>query len=556
MKSGNRPRFDVDALRRLAGDKVFVRGEVYHRDGQVEVLAVEPGRVVARVAGTDDYRTVLTGRGTRIDGECSCPAFRDWGFCKHMVAAALAANAAGAGGAADGAGTLARIREYLKERGVDALVATIVDLAERDEALLRKLDMAAAAAHGDDRTIGTRLSRALDAATRTGDFVEYREVPDWAARVDAVLDVVADVASGGRAGVALKLAERAIARVERAIEAIDDSNGHCGALLHRARDIHLAACRAVRPDPVELAGDLFAREMADGYDVFHGAAALYADVLGEDGLREYRRLAVDAWRKLPPRTGPHAFSGDRFHLEGMLDFFAERDGDVEARIAIRAGDLSSQWAYLRLAEFCLSQGRREEALRRAEDGLWTFEDVVPDERLVFFAADLMRKAGRKADAEALLWRSFEKAPSLELYDWLRRIAGKRARDRGVAHLVARRADGGPGHRRPPAELFVHVLMREKMFDEAWAAVGEGGIPAGVTLALARASDATHPDAALAVYAERVEAFVAAGGNPAYEEAAGLVARMAALRGAGDHAAYVSDLEARHRRKRNFVKLLR
>jgi uncharacterized Zn finger protein len=76
-----RSRFDLDALRDLAGDKVFVRGQAYHRDGQVEILAIEPGWVLAQVAGTEDYRTKVTGCGEDIAGECSCPAIEDWGFC-------------------------------------------------------------------------------------------------------------------------------------------------------------------------------------------------------------------------------------------------------------------------------------------------------------------------------------------------------------------------------------------------------------------------------------------------------------------------------------------
>ena len=92
MKAKSRPRFDVDALRELAGVKVFARGADYYSDGHVEILAIEPGRVLARVAGTEDYRTELTGHGEDIDGECSCRAFEDWGFCKHLVATALAVN--------------------------------------------------------------------------------------------------------------------------------------------------------------------------------------------------------------------------------------------------------------------------------------------------------------------------------------------------------------------------------------------------------------------------------------------------------------------------------
>src|SRR5712691_2500767 len=111
MNASDRPRFDIDALQALAGEKVFARGTAYHRDGQVEILLIEPGRVLAQVAGTEDYRTELTGRGKDIGGECSCPAFEDWGFCKHMVAAALTANAAG-DDATGAAGALTRIRAH------------------------------------------------------------------------------------------------------------------------------------------------------------------------------------------------------------------------------------------------------------------------------------------------------------------------------------------------------------------------------------------------------------------------------------------------------------
>ena len=98
---------------------------------------------------------------------------------------------------------------------------------------------------------------------------------------------------------------RAIERIERAAESVDDSDGHCGALLERARDIHLAAARAARPEPLQLARDLFAREMEQDSDAFDGAAALYADALGTEGLAEYRRLAAAAWTSCP-RAPPSA----------------------------------------------------------------------------------------------------------------------------------------------------------------------------------------------------------------------------------------------------------
>lgn len=160
-----------------------------------------------------------------------------------------------------------------------------------------------------------------------------RDGPD----VDASLDTLGDIASGPRAGLVVELADHAIARIEKAIDDIDDSDGHCGELLERARDIHFQACRTAQPDPVALARDLFRRETQGAWDTFHDVASQYADVLGEAGLSEYRRLARAAWDKLPARHGPRREAKEHGHdisrLALILDFFAERDGDLETRIA-------------------------------------------------------------------------------------------------------------------------------------------------------------------------------------------------------------------------------
>ncbi len=54
LKSTDRPRFDVDSLRELAGGKVFARGKDYIGDGLVQIVATEPRRVLAVVAGTEN----------------------------------------------------------------------------------------------------------------------------------------------------------------------------------------------------------------------------------------------------------------------------------------------------------------------------------------------------------------------------------------------------------------------------------------------------------------------------------------------------------------------
>lgn len=553
----SRSRFDLDALRELAGDRIFARGQAYHRDGQVEILTIEPGWVLAQVSGTDDYRTKLIGRGEDIGGECSCPAFDDWGFCKHMVATALAANAAGGGSAREGAGALPRIREHLMQKGVDALVEMIVGMAERDPALFRMLDVATTTTGADAASLARRLRGAIDTATRTRGFIDYGQVGGWATGVGEVLDSLAELTAAGHAAQALELAERAIDRIEAAIETIDDSNGECGALLERARDLHLAAARKARPEPVQMAGELFLREIEGGYDTFYRACRLYEDVLGETGLTEYRRLALQAWAELPPRAGQaqSTYDGRYDRLKDILDFFAERAGDTDARIALRAKDLTSPVSYLQLAEFCLSQGREDEALRRAEEGLWVFEDGQPDERLVVFTVGLLVKVGRNADAERVLCQAFDKSPSLKLYIQLGAVGGEEARRRAVELLRSRLGQQPSTRWRHPADLLVGILAHDNDFDGAWAAVQDYGASMSAREALAAASEASHPRQAIAIYAERIDLLVDGGGNTAYAEAAKLLTKMASLRSSAEQDSHVAALKARFGRKRNFMSLL-
>src|SRR5260221_12460956 len=88
-----RPRFDRQALRRIAGDKIFQRGVEYHGAGLVEIVAVEPDRVVAEVQGSDLYRTGLKGGQDAISGDCTCPRAPHWGFGQDCFPPALPAKA-------------------------------------------------------------------------------------------------------------------------------------------------------------------------------------------------------------------------------------------------------------------------------------------------------------------------------------------------------------------------------------------------------------------------------------------------------------------------------
>ena len=118
-----------------------MRGENYFAHGWASLVDQGPDGLVAHVMGERGIAYVVDlaspdGTGAR----CTCPDFQDSGLrCKHVVAAALQANAADPETLKDVASRLPRLRDILDMEGrddPDGLVA----LARRDPDLLRSLE--------------------------------------------------------------------------------------------------------------------------------------------------------------------------------------------------------------------------------------------------------------------------------------------------------------------------------------------------------------------------------------------------------------------------------
>jgi uncharacterized Zn finger protein len=562
-----KPVFDVAKLRIAAGNKVFARGEDYHADGLVDILTFSNSRVTAQVSGTEPYFVDLSSNKGELTGFCSCPAYLDHGFCKHMVATGLTANDhVPDDGATDNPDT---IENVLRSLDHDALVKLVLDVARSDPKALRTLTLKTAMislADSDAPSLAKKLKREIKAATRVSEFVDYDDIPAWAARVEDLIDSIEGLLTKGHGPLIMELADLLREQLNDAYEAIDDSDGQWGMLVSRAMALHLAACRLARPDPVQLAKDLFAREMEDDFGL-DDTIETYADLLGDAGRQEMERLAAKAWAKAsPPRAG--ADSGDDNDgpayapLAAMLDRFAAARGDVQARIDIRKRDLSHSGRYLDLAKLCEEHSRPDEAIKWVEDGLFIFEDKL-DRNLVLYAAGLFKRHGRADDASALLWRAFTRTPSTDLYQELVRNRKGDSRvqvtDRAIEVIKTRNPDTGRPRFQNEDDLVVSILCGERRLDEAWAFAAAAKCTVYCLEELAQASEKSHPRQALQVHQRRVTKLVEAGGNLNYAEAQQLIKRMRIIaeRGgeADNQATFENTLLAKHHAKRNFVKLM-
>jgi uncharacterized Zn finger protein len=577
------------SLLSVGGDVTYARGLGYAREQRVAAVREGENEVTADVAGTETYRVRLRDDGGSLGFDCTCPVGVDLRFCKHCVAVALAWNApppsvsvapVGSNGhqSTDDAvpparrGRRAEVHAFLQSMSQAELVALVMEQAGRDPRLRSRLTLRAASAAGgvDVR----RFRSAIDSVFGTGQFVEYERMSSYAARVHDVIGELRGLLDAAPGEVIL-LAEHALDRAEQDAENVDDSDGYLGDIFASLSALHLEACERARPLPAPLAARLFRRELDSGYENFHRAAFTYGHVLGREGLQAYRVLAEHEWNKVPElRPGDDGRNaGRRYAITAMMDALAEAQGDLEGRVAVRRRDLSSPYHFLQIAQLYAEAGERDRAIEWAEAGLAAFPER-PDGRLRQLLAAEYRRAGRHADAMAMLWADFAADPDLDGYKRLNEYAAPAgawpewreralalARERADAEALATRQRTHPWAREPDGYgSVVRFLLWEGAVDEAWSAAHQGGCSSGVWFELARHRERTHPADAIPIYQRRIEAAVSQASRRGYEDAVRLLQPLRALHEragaeAGDFAAFVARLRDTHRRKRSFIALM-
>ena len=583
-----------DELREIADSGSWARGLEYFESERVLDLVRDEESVIASVQGEFLYRVRLTRREGRLDSACSCPIGLSGIFCKHCVAVGLASiegpEAAATPRAAPGTKAsppgalgdnaydrdLRRIRKHLLQRDPSELVEIVLNAAAEDESLLRSLTMETA--RGGGTVDVATMKRSITAATRTGGYIRYNESHSFARGIHAAVAAIAKVLGQGFPRETIELAEHALRRVERALLHMDDSAGHMSPIMGDLQALHHAACLRAHPDPVKLARHLFKWELETEWDTFYGAAETYADVLGEVGLAEYRRLAEAQWREVP-QLGPGqegaGYERPRFRLTAIMEALARASGDVEALVAAMSRNLANPYQYLGIAEAYKKAGMMEKALAWAERGVETFP-ASEDDRVRDFLAVEYSRLGRHHDALAIVWQTFLCSPDVPSYERLKAHADQVGewphwRCQAVDHLESLRdaRASRPRHAtsglRPPAfpmpdynSQLVGFHLWEQDVEAAWAEACEQGCPRWQWLALAQVRETTHPEGSLPIYQAEVLNLVRATGGP-YEEPFELVKRIRALfsrMGQEDQfQAYNATLRREFSRKRNFIRLL-
>lgn len=569
---------------KYAGGVSYARGEQYFEEGSVTALQVEEAYIRAKVQGTHLYRVKLWETDGKLDYSCTCPLYqREEVFCKHCVAAALAAREAGVDSSVSKRTaknksntkvlTEADIEKYLMAQNKQSLVSLLMGFSRSDDRLYEKLRMQAAAI--DPNAAIDTFKQSIDDALSWNKFVDYRSVPDYIDGIEDVVQSLDDLLKQGHAKAVIELAEYFLMRLEQHIGMVDDSDGYIGDILYRVQELHYKACMTENPDPEMLAKKLFEWELNSEWEVFYGAAKKYSRILGKKGMKVYRELAEAEWSQVAaigPGRQQDRYEGNRYRITHIMETLAEQIRDVEQLVAIKSKDLSYPYSYVEIAQLYNKAGKKELALETAEKGVRMFPKHR-DDHLHEFLANEYHKRKRHKEAMDLIWYLFTDSPHLESFKQLKKHARKAGgagswrvwREKALLHI---REKAEKEKRRAKKTWYsypinsselVRIFLWEKNVEQAWQEAKEGGCSEGLWLELVRIREKDYPEDAIPVYRKFVEPTIEQKNDHAYREAVTMLKKVKQLMQQLDKKEewrkYLEEIKTTHKRKRNFMAML-
>ncbi|MCW5827845.1 MAG: SWIM zinc finger family protein [Deltaproteobacteria bacterium] len=555
------PFLPYDRIRELAGDpKMFARGEKYFAEGQVTKLELSGNRLAARVEGTDTYRVSISLDGQKVSHSCTCPVGDDGLFCKHCVAAALAAMSEPDSGRATPSA-----EQWLQSRSRGELLEIVLAARHQNPEFADYIDLLTeTSSESGTAILFDKLEKAFLSG---GKFVNWARATGYSRKIHQIVDSLAEVLRRvPQDEITVERLESAIKAAEKRLDGIDDSDGQYHPVIDRLEELHLEACRKARPDPVKLAGRLFRMELQSGWETFDGALETYREVLGTRRLKEYRKLAEAEWKTLKP-IGPGGKDpeqyGRRARLEQVMLKLAEQEKDWRRKVRILSLDLSMPNRYRKIFELCLENGDRDSALEWARRGWEDLPEYRDHEFAVFLCQEYFRRK-QAGDALPIAWQMFERHPGLESYRFLKVQADQAKRwtewrERTWDHLQGKTMQQEAQRSRGGRSAEVEILLWEGKPEEAWTIANAGGCYDYLWQQLAENREKPHPDDAVRIYQTQLEKTLRITGNDSYKEAVRLLRRiqhtLKPAKRTDDFIQVLASVKTAHKAKRNLMKMI-
>lgn len=532
---------DDDQLREWAGKAVFKRGLAYFREGRVQLSRADEDGFDAKAEGSQTYRLSLRRKKDNWNFDCDCPA---GGFCKHLVAAALAWRE----GERAPEQTRDTLLQFLEAQPAERLAQWLREFADEDPAIDKRLQLLAAQ---DDPH---RLRKSLRAMLAASGFLDWRRGNDYARRLDTPLRLL-KVWLWRDPQQCLALCEDALNKLLKVYANSDDSSGAIGGRVEQFATLHRhAAAAAAHLDRARFARTLLALQKSDEWGFF--ALDAYWDALGTEGQAQYASLVEADFAGLPmPHSSDHgdAHWTQSFAVVHRMEHLARLRSDFDSLQRLLSRDLSSGLAYEKLVLACREFGRDREALQWAERGVRAhprWGNLRP------LLAEELQRAGFDDEARKVLWQDFTERPAESSWQRLKGTTGAdwpALRQRALEHLRSREPRTADG--RSDASLCVALLLADGDAEAALELALQAAVQAECLLELARHIERSHPAEAAGLLRRAVNFWLPSASARDYARLTELIAAAHRLAPGDDLSAWLSHIRVQYRARRKLMELL-
>jgi hypothetical protein len=343
--------------------------------------------------------------------------------------------------------------DNLAALGAERLAAILVELADGDAEVKRRLRLELAAQQGGD-SIAAEIGKRIAALRSARSFIDWQKRRDFVRDLDLQRAMIADRMAPTRPDLALELMWRFLDLAEPVLNRVDDSSGSVGDVFRLAcEDLGAVAIKA-KPDPVALADRVLAALLANEYGIYDGLVPVVLPALRDAGAAHLKtRLAqVLADRKAGGRDG-RADAARR-----ALQDIADGQADVDAYVAlVPAAERARPHTGAEIGRRLLAAGRAAEALAaleasrpkqraaRARDDEDLYVSGYGNSGSAWEEAyiEALDATGQAEQAQRLRWAAFEeRLSSTQLRAYLKRLPDfedVEAEDRAMQHALGFRS---------------------------------------------------------------------------------------------------------------------
>ena len=456
--------------------------------------------------------------------------------------------------------------DNLAALGAERLAAILVELADSDAKVKRRLRLELAAQQGGD-SIAAEIGKRLTALRSARSFVDWQKRRDFVRDLDLQRAMIIDRVAPTRPDLALDLMWRFLDLAKPVLNRVDDSSGSVGDVFRLACDDLGAIAVKARPDPVALADRVLAALLANEYGVYDGLVPVMLPALGEAGAAHLKGRLAQILEDRKAGGGNWRAGAVRRALQDIAD----GQDDVDAYVALVPMDERSR------PRTGAEIGRRLLAAGRAAEALAMLEAARPKQRTARARDDedlhlagygdgsaweeayieALDATGQPEQAQRLRWAAFEeRLSSTQLRAYLKRLPDfedVEAEDQAMRHALGFRSFSAALHffQEWPDQAHAAQLVLTR------AAEIDGNLYFLLDPA-ARLIEGKHPLAATLLRRAMIEDTLEGAKSTRYKHAARHLLECASLAPGiqgfatfETHEAFVARLRAEHGRKSGF-----